>query len=209
MDHEVAASTHAIERYLLGEMPATERDAFEEHYFSCAECATEIRSASELMREMKAALAEHESRPKVSPPSRISWFRIPVLVPTFAAVTLAVVVGYQNLAVLPDLEAPRSMSSAALILDGRTRSDVPAIQAGDPLRFLTAVDGAASGRLFVEVLNSAGSPVRGGDVAAPPAGRPLDVLFPGSLRAGRYDLVVRDGKGGREVTRSTFEILKN
>lgn len=207
MDHEVATTTHAIERYLLGEMPATERDAFEEHYFSCAECAAEIRSASDWMRDMKAALVEEESRPKVSPPSRFSWFRIPVLVPTFAAVTLAVVVGYQNLSVLPDLQAPRSISSA-LILDGRTRSDVPAINGDGALRFLTAVDGATSARLFVEVLSSSGSSVRRGEVAAPPAGRPLDVYFPGTLGVGRYDLVVRDGQEGRELTRSTFAITK-
>jgi anti-sigma factor RsiW len=208
MDHEVATNTHAIERYLLGEMPVTERDAFEEHYFACAECASEIRSASQLMRDMKAALAQYESRPQLSPPSRLSWFRMPVMVPTFAAVALAFVVGYQNLAVLPDLEAPRSIASA-LILDGRTRSDAPSMKAGDALRFLTAVDGASSARLFVELLSPSGSAVRSGEVAAPAAGRPLDVFFPGSLSGGRYDLVVRDAKGGKELTRSTFEILKN
>jgi anti-sigma factor RsiW len=209
MDHEVAASTHAVERYLLGEMPVPERDAFEEHYFSCAECAAEIRSASELMRDMKAALAEFQSRPKVSSPGRFSWFRMPVLVPTFAAACLAVVVGYQNLAVLPDLEAPRSISSA-LTLDGLTRSsDVPSLKAGDPLRFLTPVEGAASGRLFVELLSATGATVRDGEVAAPPPGRPLDVFFPGTLAAGRYTLVVREEKRSKELTRSVFEILQN
>ena len=208
MDHEVAAKSHAVERYLLGEMPVPERDAFEEHYFSCAECASEIRSASELMRDMKAALAEYQSRPQVSPPSRFSWFRMPTMVPTFAAVALAVVVGYQNMAVLPDLEAPRSISSF-VTLDGRTRAtDLPTLKAGDPLRFLTAVDGAASASLFVELLSSTGSNVRAGEVAAPATGRPLDVFFPGSLAAGRYDLVVRESKGGKELTRSTFEILQ-
>ena len=208
MDHEVAANTHAVERYLLGEMPAEERDAFEEHYFTCAECAEEIRSASQSMRDMKAALAESQSRSQRSSPGRLSWFRMPVLIPSFAAVALAVLVGYQNLAVLPDLEAPRSISSA-LILDGRTRSDVPAMKAGDALRFLTAVEGATSPRLYVELFSPAGASVRSGEVAAPAAGRPLDVYFPGSLNAGRYDLVVRDGKNGRELTRSSFEIHKN
>src|SRR5262245_30364617 len=111
MDHEVAAKTHAVERYLLGDMPATERDAFEEHYFTCVECAEGVRSGSELTHDLKALLQEHPSRPQVSPPSWSSWLRAPVLVPSFAALALAFVVGYQNLAVLPDLEAPRSMSS--------------------------------------------------------------------------------------------------
>src|SRR4051812_48059393 len=185
MDHEVAAKTQAVERYLLGEMPASERDTFEEHYFACADCAEEVRSGSELTRELKAALGELPSRPPVLSPSWSSWFRMPVLVPTFAALAMAVVVGYQNLAVLPDLKAPRSMVSA-VILDGRTRGDVPSIHAGQPLRFVTAVEGATVSRLFVELADRAGSAVRSGEIAAPPAGGPLDVCFPGTLAAGRY-----------------------
>ena len=206
MDHEVAAKTQAVERYLLGEMPATERDAFEEHYFSCAECAEEVRSGSELTRELKAALQELPSRPQASPPSWSSWFRIPSMVPTFAALALAVVVGYQNLAVLPDLEAPRSMASG-VILDGRTRGDIPSLKFGDPLRFLTAVEGPVAPGLFVEIANPSGSAVRSGEVSAPAPGRPLDVYFPGTLATGRYQLVVRAGKGGQELARSGFDVI--
>ena len=206
MNHEVAANTQAVERYLLGEMPVPERNAFEEHYFTCAECAEEIRSASEMMREMKAALRDFRPQPQASSPGWLSWLRRPMLIPTFAAVALAFVVGYQNVAVLPDLEAPRSMNSA-LILDGRTRGDAPALKAGDPVRFLTALDGAAAARLFVEIVGSAGSAVRSGDVDAPATGRPLDVYFPGSLDVGRYQLVVREGKDGKELTRSVFEVV--
>jgi hypothetical protein len=130
---------------------------------------------------------------------------MPALVPTFAAVAMAVVIGYQNLAVLPDLEAPRSMASA-VILDGRTRGDVPAIHAGEPLRFLTAVEGALPARLFVELADRDGAAVRHGEIAAPPPGRPLDVYFPGTLATGRYQLIVRAGKGGQELARSVFEV---
>ena len=35
---------HASERYLLDEMSQDERDQFEEHYFSCVECADEVRA---------------------------------------------------------------------------------------------------------------------------------------------------------------------
>ena len=204
MDHEVAANSHAVERYLLGEMPLPERDAFEEHYFTCAECAEEIRSASEMMRDMKSALRDFHSKPQASSRRWFDWLRQPVLVPTFAAVALAFVVGYQNTAVLPNLRAPRAMNSA-LILDGRTRGDAPVLKAGDPLRFLTALDGVAAAPLFVEIVGPTGSAVRSGDVEAPAAGRPLDVYFPGSLSAGRYQLVVREGKEGKELARSAFE----
>ena len=43
MDHQEAVNTLASERYQLGEMSERERDAFEEHYFSCAICAESVR----------------------------------------------------------------------------------------------------------------------------------------------------------------------
>jgi len=167
----------------------------------------EISSGSELTRDLKAALTELQSRPQVPSPSWSSWFRIPVLVPSFAALALAFVVGYQNLAVLPDLEAPRSMSSA-VILDGRTRGEVPGIKTGQALRFLTAVEGAKAGRLRVELSDPVGSTVRHGEIAAPAAGQPLDVYFPGTVSPGRYQLVVRAAEGGQELARSTFEVVR-
>lgn len=206
MDHEVAAKTHTIERYLLGEMPASERDAFEEHYFDCTECAEEVRTASALMRDMKSALRERAATPARSSPGWFSWLRMPVLVPTFAAALLAVVVGYQNMVVLPDLEAPQSMTSA-VILDGATRGDVPTVRAGDPLQFAIALEAPAAGKLYVELDRASGSRVRAGEVAAPAPGKALDVYFPGALAAGKYQLVARDAPGGRELARSAFEVV--
>src|SRR3954469_1317461 len=124
MDHEVASTTHAVERYLLGEMPSPERDAFEEHYFACTECAEEVRSGSVMVRDMKHVLRDLPPAPKTSSPGWLSWLAPQVLAPAFAAVALAVVVGYQNTVVMPDLKAPRSMG-AAIILDGQTRSAGP------------------------------------------------------------------------------------
>jgi hypothetical protein len=206
MDHEVAAKTHAIERYLLGEMPTSERDAFEEHYFVCAECAGEVRSASALMHDMKAALREFQTAPKSSSPGWLSWLRAPVLVPTFAALVLAVVTGYQNTVVLPDLKAPRSMTSA-LILDGATRGDAPVLHTGDPLQFKVAVEGVSTPRLYVELDAESGGRVRAGEVATPPPNQALDVFFPGELAAGRYQFVARESAGGRELARSAFEVV--
>ena len=42
-------STMASERYLLEEMSELERHAFEEHFFSCADCAEDMRTI-EMMR---------------------------------------------------------------------------------------------------------------------------------------------------------------
>jgi len=207
MDHEVALTSHAVERYLLGEMPSSERDQFEEHYFACTECAAEIRSASVTLRDMKQALREVATDRKASSPGWLSWLRPQVLVPTFAALSLAVVVGYQNSVVMPDLKAPRSMG-AAIILDGQTRAAGPTLRAGDPLRFVTALDEKTGEQVYVELTADSGKVVRNGEVAAPPPNRPLDLYFPGALAAGRYHLVIRATAGGKELSRSSFEIVQ-
>ncbi len=204
MDHEVAHKTQAVERYLLGEMPLEEREAFEEHYFACEDCAEGVRVGSAMARDFKRVLREGvPARPSLWS----SWLKLPSLVPSAAALCLAVVVGYQNMTVLPELRAPRTIG-AAVILDGQTRSGLPKVNVGDPLRFEMALDGlTAADRLRVELDGASGQTIRAGNVSAPPAKQPLDVFFPGTLDPGRYSLVIRETPGGKEVARSSFEIV--
>jgi putative zinc finger protein len=202
MDHESAIQTNAVERYLLGEMPNEERDSFEEHYFECRACADEIRLGSAMSRDLKAALRQ-------GLPAR-SWldrFRIPVLVPSFAAFSLLAVVGYQNLVLLPDLKAPRTVG-AAVILDPQTRAALPQVSAGDALRFQLPLEAAApADRLKVELLDASGQRRAYGEVHAPPDHQPLDVLFPGSANPGRYVVLVREAADDKEVGRGSFQIV--
>jgi len=204
MDHEVASQSQAVERYLLGEMPQEERDAFEEHYFSCGICAAEVRSGLAMTSDLRHVLSEgvpaHDG-------SRLSWLRMPALVPACAALFLAAVVGYQNLAVLPELKAPRAVGTA-VILDGQTRGGGPKVNAGDPLRFQMAVDGTTAGQqLRVELLGAAGQKIEAGDVPAPAEHQPLDVFFPGRLDSGSYAVVIRENPGGKEIARNPFEVV--
>jgi len=204
MDHNVAQKTQAVERYLLGEMPLEEREAFEEHYFACTDCAADVRAGSAMASDFKRVLREGvPARPSLWS----SWLRLPSLVPVAAAMCLAVVVGYQNLEVLPQLKAPRAIGSV-IILDGQTRSALPKVKVGEPLRFEMALDGlTAADRLRVELDGASGQTIRAGDVPAPPSRQPLDVYFPGTLEPGRYALVIRETPGDKEVARSSFEIV--
>jgi len=59
------------ERYLLGELSGTERELFEEHFFNCAACASEIKAAEVLLRNLSPA---HASAAVRNPqPSRWAW----------------------------------------------------------------------------------------------------------------------------------------
>jgi len=56
MSHDQAVSSHAPERYLLGELDAAERDAFEGHYFDCTACFEEIKKGSQFLSYSREVL---------------------------------------------------------------------------------------------------------------------------------------------------------
>jgi anti-sigma factor RsiW len=58
MTHAHAASTHAVERYLLGELSAAERDAFEAHAFDCLVCTEDLKAAAIFLDTSRSLLRE-------------------------------------------------------------------------------------------------------------------------------------------------------
>jgi len=100
MDHLEAKRLHAAEKYVLGELAADQRDAYEEHYFDCAECAEDVKATvtfvcagREVFREEPVPVA---AAPKeLAPRSRwTSWFRPMIAIPAMAALLL--VIGYYS-----------------------------------------------------------------------------------------------------------------
>lgn len=111
MTHNEAKEQMAVERYLLGELAPVAREAFEEHYFDCRECALDLRIGAAFLDEAKALPAEpakavpeppaRPARPAARKPKVYFWRRPVFAVPALAL--LLAVIGYQNLATLPTL----------------------------------------------------------------------------------------------------------
>jgi hypothetical protein len=110
MDHAMVAQEQMTERYLLNELTPEIRDEFEEHFFSCAECASDVHVASLFIENSKKILPEKPSpgpvpRPLAVPdPRKLGW--LAWLRPAFAGPMLAVllaVVGYQNMVTYPQM----------------------------------------------------------------------------------------------------------
>jgi len=117
MDHSEAVKEMATERYLLNELAPEMREAFEEHLFDCPECALDLRAGVAFVAEAKSQLpALTTSQPTAQAPAaprpaakkrNWSFFWQPAFaMPAFAA--LLIVIGYQNLATIPELRSAAS-----------------------------------------------------------------------------------------------------
>jgi len=125
MDHQEALRRQAVEKYLLDELSGEERDAFEEHFFGCPECAADLGAATAFLEEAKKELkrpppVKSVRRVRNSLP-RLGFFRRPVLMGLACAVLASVIV-YQNVLVYPrlageraQLDRPEVLSAISLI----------------------------------------------------------------------------------------------
>lgn len=166
MDHTEATSLSAVEKYLLGELSPEARDAFEEHFFDCEECSTELRAMTlflaqarqELARPADAGISESR-RVRFSFPS---FLRPVFTVPAMAAMLLFI--GFQNAVTLPHLKdkaasaaRPRILSSVNLVDGGSRGEEIRTIAVSAHQPFLLFVDIPAENR-FSSYLCSLYSP---------------------------------------------------
>ena len=137
MNHQEALDSRTTEKYLLGELPGHERDAFEDHFFECEECAGAVRSGVLFMDNAAAELqASAPARAPVAElkPSWKDWFRISWLQPAFVLPVLALLAvsglwmadRARLMAQLADATAPQSFSD--LQLDRTRGAVVPSVK---------------------------------------------------------------------------------
>ncbi len=208
MKHELAIASHAAERYLMGEMSAEERDAFEDHFFSCATCAEDLRAAARFIEGSRIVFQEEESKPRRL--SLTDWLRSKWLSPALVAVSAAAcgVIIFQNTVTIPRLDAPRALPPIDLDLTSRAAS-VP-IHPGDPLSFQIGAEQAPSTpEIRAELRTESGRLVNQGTITAPPPHKPINVYFPGVVKPGRYIITIRsmqNGRPGEPIARNSFEV---
>jgi anti-sigma factor RsiW len=221
MTHADAASTQAVERYLLGELSPEERDAFEAHAFDCTDCAADLQAAATFLDASRAVLREDPlAMATVIGAPRGGWFAWlrPVSAwPTYAFASAFVVLlaftSYQNLVTLPALRnssAPRALSAFSFVSSG-TRGATPMVIAAPPrqpfLLFFDIPPGGGYATYHCGIVGADGTPELAIDVSAAQARDTVQLFVPASrLAAGTHALVITgDGADGtREIARYPF-----
>jgi hypothetical protein len=114
MDHAEVERMQTVDRYLLGGLSSSEREEFEEHFFSCPVCAEDLKTGASFVDNARAALEEEPDRPSSPNPVRAPvWWRSGLVAGLLLASNLLFVgiVVYQRNQAL-DATAPRAVPVA-------------------------------------------------------------------------------------------------
>ena len=221
MDHLEAKRLHAAEKYVLSELSADQRDAYEEHYFDCAECAEDVKATlafvtagREVFREEPAPVAPKELAPR----SRwTSWLRPMIAIPAMAVLLL--VIGYYSRTSKPQI--------GVITAPGQTILSSPSfgLRGGDRLeneKTVVQVHGNDSVQLhfdFVpsqvqnfssytgELRDSASRALLQFDIPPDRVNKEVNLIVPsGLLRPGDYTLTVfgRDSSSAAKISVAKF-----
>lgn len=214
MDHTEAVQKQAVDRYLLGEMPDSEAESFEKHFFECSLCTGELESGAIFAENLRAMSSETQPAVTAAPqPSARStkwsrfreWWRQPLLVaPAFATAVLAGIVIYQAGFVIPALrtqavEATRPQALLVFALKPATRGEITRVTVPAGLRFFSLdidlVENAYRG-YRCDLYDGSGNVRFSLNCPPPPAGNPLRIMIPvRGLRSAVYTLKVLGRNG--------------
>jgi hypothetical protein len=211
MDHSEAVEQMAAERYLLDELAPEAREAFEEHFFDCSDCALDMRVATAFVDEAKTQLPSLTkptpflARPKGSASASMrdrwmAWWRPVFVAPAFAALLLAF--GYQNLVTFPALRASAdqpSVFSVAAVPSALRGNTLPVVEVSRkngvalPIDFSAASPAASFVSYSLELYDPNQKRVWTGTAETGEADQQIMLHIPGAmLRNGAYKLAVLD-----------------
>lgn len=199
MDHTQAIEKQAAERYLLGELSASEAEDFERHFFECTDCADAVDAGGSFIEGARVALR----RPLPADPQRaierrgrakFLWWPQGAL--ACAAAVLAAVVVYETAFVIPGLRQAASSAQVlpAFQLAGATRGEAAPLQLSRAAPFVSLaadIPPEATYPKYVCTLTSGGRTIFRVMANAPEAGQPITVLAPTKgLDSGSYELTI-------------------
>ena len=229
MDHNDAIGLQASVKYVLGELSPAQREAYEEHYFDCAECAADLKAlatftdnAREVLRQEKlnqlASAASSTARP-----GWLRWLQPIVAVPAFTALLL--IITYQNAVTIPRAREDASSGAAQLFVTSRapkiavtrgSSEEIPkySVRQGEilPLKF-DFTPSSSSDAYVCQLQDESGRSLLQLPVPGSFTNRELNLVVPANrVKPGKYTLVftgdsVAKGQPAKaEVLRLSFAI---
>jgi hypothetical protein len=199
LEHTHAMELMAAEKYVLGELHDDDREQFEEHFFSCADCAQDVRDLSAITHAAKDLLKPEPSQKRatagwlprwifpgagVDPFGRLAW--------AGALLVLLGVAGFENLELRRGVR-PQAVASILVHPESRGEATPVPVQRIGSLLLLEADLPGSSGKLQWDLRKADSKNIIVQDAAdSPPAGESFKVILESSFLApAEYTLTVR------------------
>jgi hypothetical protein len=217
MDHSEAIRLDAPEKYLLGELSPQLRDEFEEHFFTCRECSTDVKAGAAFIDNARNILREEPAKQTALKPASRRWFGWFQPAYSLAAVlVLVALISYQNIVTIPRLKQsvtqPEALTSYSLITAASRGAGATVIhpQTGRPFGIYVDIP-AVQPFPYYSLKIANGSRHFEVRVSAEQARDTVQMLIPdGTLQTGKAELIIegRSSQDGpaTEIARYPFEI---
>jgi hypothetical protein len=217
VNHEDAVRMLAAERYILEELPAEERDRFEEHLFLCPICARDVEELDRIGQTVRAEGARMPGREEVAVgwwEHLARWWAMPQVGAVSACAMLAMMVGLGLQSWAPGrgpvASGPEILTSYMLVPETRGESLAVELPGASDRVLLEADLPGASGDLRWNLTEAgSGREVLTGTAKAPVKGATLKLLLPAaSITSQEYRLTFSAISGGKSY-QFRFKTRKN
>lgn len=215
INHDEAVKDLMAERYLLGELNTIEREAYEEHLFSCDVCFEQIKVGTEFVNHLRHIGTEAPQAPLL--PGFMSRLmtnaREPLTIAVFGFLVFASGVAIHQNSVITHLKEPRPEIRSVLTGVAHSSSDANVIKVPKNSGLSLSVEYTRKGEFTsyqAQILASSGKAIHKIALPETQVGTMASIVLPAdALRPGQYSIVVfgrRSDGTQEEVGRGVFEL---
>lgn len=213
-DHQEAVKNLMAERYLLGELDAGEREAYEEHLFSCDACFEQVKAGTEFVSHLRMGVEDPQPAPAPGFLARIVGnLRQPVAVAALGLFLGASGIAVHQNTVITRLKEPRPELRSTLTGVAHGSSEINLIRTHRNSGLSLNVEYVRKGE-FVSyqalILSGTGKTLHTVALPEEQLGTMASIAMPAeALQPGQYSVVVlgRRSDGSLEETgRGVFEL---
>lgn len=215
INHDDAVKNLMAERYLLGELGTNERDAYEEHLFSCDACFEQVQAGTEFVSHLRHIGTDPLPVP-VSPGfmSRLmTSARQPLTITAFGFLLFASGVAIHQNSVIAHLKEPRPEIRSVLTGMAHGSGEIHPIQIPKNSALSLNVEYARKGEFIsyrAQILSSSGKALYAIALPESEVGTTASIALPAdALKPAQYSVVVfgrRSDGTQEEVGRGAFEL---
>jgi hypothetical protein len=215
INHDEAVKDLMAERYLLGELNTAERDAYEEHLFSCDACFEQVKAGTEFVTHLRHIGTQDPQVPLLPGfMSRIvTSARQPVTITAFGLLLFASGVAIHQNSVIAHLKEPRPEIRSVLTGVAHGSGETHLIKIPRNSALSLNVEYEPKGEFIsyrAQILSSSGKALHAVALPETQVGTTASIALPAdALKPAQYSIVVfgrRSDGTQEEVGRGAFEL---